>query len=155
LDSTRLVWLVWRACRLNKEIRDHKNLPLPVYEEMEALFQDCVQVSWEIFGETAFRMVRSVNDQGVLQFDGGEVNTALWDTVMYSFVDRDPEVLLENKEAIRDAFYQLLTDGSITKRLMVSTPKAVMARHELWDPILADVLGEDFEEEEAEEEVDT
>jgi hypothetical protein len=51
------------------------------------------------------------------------VNTALWDTVMYSFVDRDPELLLEHKDEIRDAFYQLLTDGSLPKKLMTATPK--------------------------------
>ena len=42
---------------------------------MEALFQDCVQVAWEIFGETAFRTVRSAGADGALVFDGGEVNT--------------------------------------------------------------------------------
>ncbi|KAK3262470.1 hypothetical protein CYMTET_28677, partial [Cymbomonas tetramitiformis] len=71
---------------LNSEIRENRNLSPGEVEDLSASFQHSIQLAWDVFGEAAFRPVRKVKGkEGMERFESGEVNVALWDTVMHSF----------------------------------------------------------------------
>ena len=74
-------------------------------------------------------------------FEAGEVNVALWDTVMYSMATvAEPERVIAKKEAVLAAFAALAGDPKF-RRLLVSQPKAVVARAEAWDRVLKATIG--------------
>jgi hypothetical protein len=73
-------------------------------------------------------------------FTSGEVNVALWDTLMYSLSRVDTEKALANKNAILAAWINLNNSSEFSK-LTVSNPRAVTARHALWQEELAKILG--------------
>jgi hypothetical protein len=121
---------------LNDEIRSHRELPPAQAAAMRASFEQAVRLAWELFGENAFRPVAP---SGV-GFEAGEVNVALWDTVMYSLATAaDPNRLLARKEAVLAAFVGLAGDAKF-RRLLVSQPKAVQARAEAWAKVLERAL---------------
>ena len=130
---------------LNEEIREFRDLPPKEVSRMTAVFERAIGLAWEIFGESAFRPVKlreEWTDTEGGRFEQGEVNVALWDTVMYSMAQHGPEQLLPHKEALLEAFVNFAADPKLRK-LLVSQPKAVMARAEAWDAVLrATIAGE-------------
>ena len=119
---------------------------------------------WEVFGESAFRPVkrnadilRDVETSGDVSkeeeassslggifyrdlFEQGEVNVALWDTVMHAFAGRSPEEVLPNRERILAAFVKV-AGGSSFRKLLVSQPKAARARAEAWGGVMDQICG--------------
>lgn len=124
---------------LNAEMRARRELPAEEAASMRAAFERAIQLSWEVFGENAFRPVREGAAGEPPSFDVGEVNVALWDTVMYSMAFADRARVLARKEAVLAAFMALAGDSKF-KRLLVSQPKAVIARSEAWAKVLERVL---------------
>jgi hypothetical protein len=73
-------------------------------------------------------------------FEQGEVNVALWDTVMHAFAGRSPEEVLPNRERILAAFVKV-AGGSSFRKLLVSQPKAARARAEAWGGVMDQICG--------------
>jgi len=120
---------------LNAEIRAHRELGAEEAVRMRAAFEQAIRLSWSVFGENAFRPVLPGGG-----FEAGEVNVALWDTVMYAFATAgDPSHILARKEAVLAAFTGLAGDSKF-RRLLVSQPKAVVARAEAWAKVLERAL---------------
>jgi hypothetical protein len=138
---------------LNEEIRENKDMTPQEAKEMAATFRGAIKIAWEVFGECAFRPVAPVKKgkgpseadvSGIFYrdfFENGEINVALWDTVMYAFAGRSEKEVLPRREKVLAAFIKLA--GSPTfKRLLVSQPKAVEARAEAWGTIVDSICGE-------------
>jgi hypothetical protein len=142
---------------LNEEIRAHRELAPDAAARMADVFERAIGLAWRIFGDCAFRPVRegaaaaraaaraaggagaSAAVDAAACFESGEVNVALWDTVLYSLAQYDPGALLARKGAVLDAFVGLAGDPKF-RRLLVSQPKAVAARAEAWAKVLERVL---------------
>jgi hypothetical protein len=131
---------------LNEEIRAHRELAPDAAARMADVFERAIGLAWHIFGECAFRPVRERAAAAdvdaaapVSRFEAGEVNVALWDTVLYSLAQYEPEALLARKDAVLEAFVGLAGDPKF-RRLLVSQPKAVAARAEAWAKVLQRVL---------------
>ena len=125
---------------LNEEIRENKDMTPQEANAMAEMFAETIGLVWEVFGDCAFRPVKkdaspSEDDvKGLFYrdyFENGEINVALWDTVMHAFAGRTPEEVLPNKERIMAAFIKLAGVKTFRK-LLVSQPKAVAARAEAW-----------------------
>lgn len=138
---------------LNEEIRENKDMTPQEAAEMGELFRETIRLVWEVFGDSAFRPVKldKVTADGPLEeelsgifyrdfFENGEINVALWDTVMYSFAGRTEEEVLPNRERIMGAFIKLAS-GATFRKLLVSQPKAVVARAEAWGAIMDSICG--------------
>ena len=127
---------------LNGEIRKHRELSAQEAQRMTESFERAIALAWTVFGEAAFRPVREGGGGGVAaaeRFEAGEVNVALWDTVLYSLAQVDAQLVLARKEAVLEAFVALAGDAKF-RRLLVSQPKAVVARAEAWAKVLKRVL---------------
>ena len=133
---------------LNDEIRQHRELAPDAAARMADVFERAIGLTWQIFGEAAFRPVRDSAPEDVVapadgvpdpRFEAGEVNVALWDTVLYSMAQYEPAALLARRRSVREAFVALARDGKF-RRLLVSQPKAVLARAEAWAKLLERVL---------------
>jgi len=73
-------------------------------------------------------------------YETGEINVALWDTVMDNFSGRSDEEVLPNRERIMAAFIKMAS-GTTFRRLLVSQPKAVVARSDAWGNIMDAICG--------------
>ena len=137
---------------LNEEMRENKDMTPQDAGEMHESFTRTVKLAYEIFGDSAFRPTSAVGKgkkvteedvNGMFfseYFTSGEVNVALWDTLMYSLSRVDTEKALANKNAILAAWINLNNSSEFSK-LTVSNPRAVTARHALWQEELAKILG--------------
>ena len=142
-----------RGGSCDEEIRENKDMTPQESAEMGACFSAAIGLVWEVFGDSAFRPVKkeAVSGDGPTEeelsgifyrdfFENGEINVALWDTVMYSFAGRTAEEVLPNRERIMAAFIKLAS-GPTFRRLLVSQPKAVVARAEAWGAIMDSICG--------------
>jgi hypothetical protein len=134
---------------LNEEIRENKDMTPQEANAMAEMFAETIGLVWEVFGDCAFRPVKKDASpceddvKGLFYrdyFENGEINVALWDTVMHAFAGRTPEEVLPNKERIMAAFIKL-AGGKTFRKLLVSQPKAVAARAEAWGAIMDSVCG--------------
>eukprot|EP00227_Mantoniella_beaufortii_P009054 CAMPEP_0197583730 /NCGR_PEP_ID=MMETSP1326-20131121/6541_1 /TAXON_ID=1155430 /ORGANISM="Genus nov. species nov., Strain RCC2288" /LENGTH=500 /DNA_ID=CAMNT_0043147987 /DNA_START=81 /DNA_END=1583 /DNA_ORIENTATION=- len=138
---------------LNEEIRENKDMTLQEAAEMKASFGNTIRLVWEVFGDSAFRPVKvgAVTGDGPTTeelsgifyrdfYETGEINVALWDTVMDNFSGRSDEEVLPNRERIMAAFIKMAS-GTTFRRLLVSQPKAVVARSDAWGNIMDAICG--------------
>ena len=148
---------------LNEEIRENKDMTPSEAEAMRGDFVETVGLVWDVFGDASFRPVK----KGALSspdaseasgpdasdanresfglfyrdhFENGEINVALWDTVMYAFAGRSEEEIRPNREKIMAAFIKL-AGSSAFRKIMVSQPKAVVARAEAFGSVMDAICG--------------
>lgn len=138
---------------LNEEIRENKDMTPQESAEMSATFATTIRLVWEVFGDCSFRPVKkeAVTGDGPTEaelsgifyrdyFENGEINVALWDTVMYAFAGRTEEEILPNRERIMAAFIKLASSSTF-RRLLMSQPKAVVARADAWGSMMDSICG--------------
>jgi hypothetical protein len=144
---------------LNEEIRENKDMTPSEAEAMRGDFVETINLVWDVFGDASFRPVKkgavsspdksngaSGNDSesfGLFyrdHFENGEINVALWDTVMYAFAGRSEEEIRPNREKIMAAFIKL-AGSSAFRKIMVSQPKAVVARAEAFGSVMDAICG--------------
>ena len=136
---------------LNEEMRENKDMTPQDAGDMQASFNRTIKLAYDIFGDCAFRPTspvgkgKKVTEEDVNGlffrefFTSGEINVALWDTLMYSLTDVDAKKALEKKSTILAAWINLNNSSEFSK-LQVSNPKAVCARQELWQAKLDKIL---------------
>ena len=154
---------------LNEEIRENKDMTPSEAEAMRIDFVETIGLVWDVFGDASFRPVKrggdaiggtsdvSASAAGTAEagsatpaesfglfyrdhFENGEINVALWDTVMYAFAGRSEEEIRPNRERIMAAFIQL-AGSSAFRKLLVSQPKAVVARAEAFGSVMDSICG--------------
>ena len=131
---------------LNDEIRMHRELSFADAAAMAAQFDAAIALAWELFGVAAFRPVRDGASGGPPapgepdpRFESGELNVALWDTLLHSLAGVDADAVRARKGAVVAAYVALGGDAKFRK-LLVSQPKAVVARSAAWAKVLERVL---------------
>ena len=140
---------------LNEEMRENKDLLPKEATEMTELFEKTLKLSVDIFGDCAFRpakypeaskkgqKVTAEDVSGIFvreYFESGEISVALWDTITSSFAkmvrdENETKLALEIKDEIVAAWINLATSDKF-RRNMVSQPKAVLARDEMFRDML-------------------
>ena len=150
---------------LNEEIRENKDMTPSEAEAMRGDFVETIGLVWDVFGDASFRPVKrgarsdpgsagsapgspdgsgtSAESFGLFyrdHFENGEINVALWDTVMYAFAGRSEEEIRPNREAIMAAFIKL-AGSSAFRKLLVSQPRAVVARAEAFGSVMDAICG--------------
>ena len=137
---------------LNEEMRENKDMTPQDAGEMHAFFERTIKLAYDIFGDCAFRPTSTVGKGKTVSeddvnglffrefFTSGEINVALWDTVMYSLTHVDAEKALAKKSTILAAWINLNNSAEFSK-LTVSNPRAVLTRNKLWQARLDEILG--------------
>ena len=140
---------------LNEEMRENKDLLPKEAAEMTELFEKTLKLSVDIFGDCAFRpakypdgskkgkKVTAEDVSGLFvreYFESGEISVALWDTINSSFAkmaqdENETKLALEIKDEIVAAWINLARSDKF-RRNMVSQPKAVLARDEMFRDML-------------------
>jgi len=140
---------------LNEEMRENKDLLPKEATEMTELFEKTLKLSVDIFGDCAFRpakypeaskkgqIVTAEDVSGIFvreYFESGEISVALWDTITSSFAkmvrdENETKLALEIKDEIVAAWINLATSDKF-RRNMVSQPKAVLTRDEMFRDML-------------------
>ena len=136
---------------LNDEMRENKDMTPQDAGEMHESFTRTIKLAYNIFGDCAFRPTSTVGKgkqvteedvSGLFYrefFTSGEVNVALWDTLMYSLTNINAEEAAKKKSAILAAWINLNNSSEFAK-LTVSNPRAVQTRAQLWQEKLDEIL---------------
>lgn len=124
---------------LNEEIRQQMDITEVEAAVMRKLFDKAINLAFEVFGKNAFRNVKPKTNLsrliGTGTFETGEVNVALWDTLLYSFALAEEEQVVEKKDKVLEEFVKMAGEPTFRK-MLVSQPKAILARHEIWSKAL-------------------
>jgi len=118
---------------LNQELRNQQDLEEDEKQRLVHIFKKAVGNAYAVFGEGAFRPLKgglARNLDGSLRVEAGDINAALWDTLMYEFAKYDLEEVVANQDAILDAFVRACK-GSF-KGQTLSTSKCINIRAEAW-----------------------
>ncbi|GAQ88547.1 hypothetical protein KFL_004380070 [Klebsormidium nitens] len=128
---------------LNEQMRHNMDVSTEEAAAMKADFVRSVRLAVEVFGEDhVFRVLRP----GVRKADepkwDSEVNVALWDTVMFGFLQfQDDDGILAARSEIKKALMDLMTKDTEFRRALVSSRKALKTRCGKWNKALGKVLG--------------
>jgi len=138
-DGFKLPAKAW----LNEEIRQQMDITEEEAAVMRKLFEKAINLAFEVFGKNAFRNVKPKTNLsrliGTGTFENGEINVALWDTLLYSFALAEDEQILEKKDKVLEEFVKMAGEPTFRK-MLVSQPKAILARHEAWNKALKTAL---------------
>ena len=126
---------------LNEEMRRNTNMGPDEVELKRQQFVRAIDLCYEVFGESSFRPIKANGE-----VETGEINMAIWDTIMYSFsrfvMTEDPKQreeaidnLLSKRTQVIESYVELLSSKTFRK-MLVSQPKTVVARHEAWESAL-------------------
>ena len=136
---------------LNDEMRENKDMTPQDAAELHESFTRTIKLAYEIFGDCAFRPTSTVGKGKKVTesdvdglffrefFTSGEINVALWDTLMFSLSKIDAEKALSKKDSILAAWINLNNSNEFAK-LTVSTPRSLVSRAELWQKALDKIL---------------
>jgi len=130
---------------LNEEMRRNTNMSAEECETKRQTFIRTIDLCYQVFGESSFRPIKPTGE-----VEAGEINVSIWDTVMYSFSritvmedDKEREKMIQKVMSKRDqvieSYVDLLSSAAFRK-MLVSQPKTVVARHEAWESALELVL---------------
>ena len=130
---------------MNQEMQRNRHADADELEKMRRVFEDAIQMSWDVFGPLAFRRYtppESASDIG--KWDaGGKLNIALWDTILYVFTYFDRRQIIPVADAIREEFLDLMThDETFVDFIGRTTDKSdrIRYRAETWKSRLDELV---------------
>jgi len=122
---------------MNQEMQRHREATPAEIEQMRKVFQEAIQMAWDVFGAQAFRRYTPPLDafsSGKWEA-GGKLNIALWDTLLYVFSYFDRRQIIPIADAIREEFLDLMSnDATFIDYIGRTTdkPDRVRYRAEIW-----------------------
>lgn len=131
---------------LSREMEKHRMLPKQELAEMEAKFNECIEMAWLVFGENAFRRYYAGDErQPTGYWEKNRVNLALWDTVLYTFGFFKKSQIVPIADAVREELIDLMTNDATFVQYISSTtdkPDRIRYRADEWRRRLDRLVGE-------------
>lgn len=108
---------------LNNEMSKYRNLNEEEKEKMRKLFKKSIDLTKTVFGENSFRRFQVGNETDPNgMWEKRKINKALFDIVMYGFVDYEKHQIVPNSDAIREELIWLMThDQEFIDSITLST----------------------------------
>lgn len=136
---------------LNEEMRERRNLSDEKAEEIKNAFKSSVSLIKSLLGEKAFRRyLPGTNTNKYGDWEPKKFNASLYDILMFSFADKDKNLVMRNLDAIREAYIDLMTsDDEFIEAIVRSTSslQAVKKRFDKWRIRLDSILDSDVHQE--------
>jgi hypothetical protein len=130
---------------LNNEMSRFRNLNEEEKEKMRKLFKKSIDLTETVFGENSFRRFQVGNETDPNgMWEKRKINKALFDIVMYGFVDYEKHQIVPNSDAIREELIWLMThDQEFIDSITLSTndKSRVLTRFEKWLGALRKIVG--------------
>ncbi len=121
---------------LNEEMRTHQNLPVDEAADREQVFRVALALCVLVFGKNPFRMWKvGKNEDDPTGHWEDRLNTVVFEILMTSFAAYEKPRIVENADAIREEFINLLsTDQFMVDSLSLGTNsrQKMRYRHDKW-----------------------
>jgi hypothetical protein len=133
---------------LNDTMESKMNISDVEIKQITDAFKNSVSIIRSLLDQQAFKRFYRGSEKN---YDGywepKKFNASLYDILMYSFSDKDKNVVYRNLDAIREALINLMTkDQEFIDSIELSTSsiQAVTKRFDKWRLSLQDIIGIDF-----------
>lgn len=131
---------------MNKEMEQRQNISDNEVQELKNAFKNSVSLIYSLLGNNAFR--RFVPGSDHQNPDGHwetkKFNASLFDILMWSFADKDKNLVMNNLDSIKEGLVNLMCDqdfiGSIL--LATSSKRKVEQRFDMWKKTLDGILSD-------------
>lgn len=132
---------------LNEEMKEYLNISPEKAEELRKAFKNSVSLIKSLLGANAFRRFIPGTDKNPDgRWEPKIFNASLYDVLMFSFANRDKNLIMRNLDAIREGYLELMTtDVEFITAIEKSTSssQAVNKRFSKWQIKLDEILSHD------------
>lgn len=132
---------------LDQDMRKHRLATNEQLEELESAFKNAVYLVRSLLGLNAFRRYyRGTEKNPNGRWEPKKFNAALYDILMYSFADKDKNLVMANLDAIREALIVQMTENQPfidAIELSTSSVRMVTTRFDIWRKALDDILADE------------
>ena len=129
---------------MNKEMELRKALSKEDLNDLEKAFKNSVDIIYSLLGKNAFRRFITGDEQEQNgRWESKKFSAALFDILMWSFADKDKNLIMRNLDPIREKLIDLMTcnqDFIDSILLATSNKRRVKKRFEIWTKSLDEVL---------------
>ncbi len=129
---------------MNKEMEDRKSISNEDSEKLKKQFKNSVSIIHSLLGENAFRRFiggDEKNHEG--RWEPRKFNASLFDILMWSFADKDKNLVMQNLDSIREELIDIMVsnqDFIDSILLATSAKKRVILRFDIWRKALDGIL---------------
>lgn len=129
---------------LNEDMKEYQKISNVKALELRKAFKKSITLIRSLLGEHAFKRFHKGSDKS---HDGywepKKFNASLYDVLMFSFADREKNLVMANLDSIREALIVLMTENQEfieAIELSTSSLKMVTRRFDIWRKTLDDIL---------------
>jgi hypothetical protein len=125
-------------------MRENRNISHEREVKYKEAFSKAIELSFTVFGEKAFRRYSPGSTGRVGGAWEKAINKAVYDVIMFWFARAEKRVVIERKDAIREAFIEVCsTNREFADAITIGTAdkSRVKNRFEIWNTTLNSVLG--------------
>lgn len=129
---------------MNTEMEKRQNISEEDSEQLKKAFKNSISLIYSLLGENAFRKFTAGNEENPAgNWEQKQFNASLFDILMWSFSDKDKNLVMRNLDAIREELIYLMTTNQTfidSILLATSTNKRVLQRFQIWESSLNRIL---------------
>ncbi len=143
-EATHLNYSDGMRTFLNNHMRENRNISHEREVKYKEAFSKAIELSFTVFGEKAFRRYSPGSTGRVGGAWEKAINKAVYDVIMFWFARAEKRVVIERKDAIREAFIEVCsTNREFADAITIGTAdkSRVKNRFEIWNTTLNSVLG--------------
>lgn len=148
--STHIKFVPPMKSFMNDDMEKYQNLSVSEQEKVRNAFKKSCQLAYSLLGQHAFkRFYRGTEDSVNGRWEPKNINSSLYDVLMFGFTEYDKPQVYANLDSIREAFIDLMSNSDEFIRsieLSTSSKQAVDTRFDLWRSTLKKVMGPSHKE---------
>lgn len=129
---------------MNKEMEARQDISDADADELKKSFKNSVSVINSLLGETAFKkFTAGAKEDPSGRWDKGKFNASLFDILMWSFSNKDKNLLMNNLDSIKEGLIDLMTTNqNFIESILIATSNKnrVLQRFDIWRKSLDQIL---------------
>lgn len=129
---------------LNNHMKENRTISPERENRYKEMFYKAIELSFTVFGEKAFRRYSPGSPGRVGGSWEKALNKAVYDVIMFWFAHAEKRLIIERKDAIREAFIQVCsTNREFGDAITLGTAdkSRVKTRFEIWNNTLNEIIG--------------
>ena len=131
---------------LNEEMEQRRDISDKDAQSLRNAFKNSVSLIYSLLGNKAFkRFVPGGDDKDPNgHWETKKFNASLFDILMWSFADRDKNVVMNNLDSIKEGLINLMCDQDFIGSILLATSdrRRVERRFDMWKKTLDGILSE-------------
>ncbi len=130
---------------MNKEMEQRKNISKEDSGKLKLAFKRSVSIIYALLGKNAFRrFIKGDEDNPSGRWGPTTLNASLFDILMWSFADKDKNLVMKNLDSIKEELIKLMHDQKFIADITIATSanNRVQGRFDAWRMVLDGILSD-------------